>query len=317
MQTARSIAPSTGRARVGTYTDKSGATRDVELAYDVFGERGRPLVLVMGIGCQRVFWDDQLCEQFVAAGFHVIRFDHRDVGESTRLEMRVPKPWPAFARRMLGARVDAPYSLSHMASDVVGLLDAVGWRDAHVAGVSMGGMIVQHLAIEHPSRIRSVTSIMSSPGARRYVPQPQAFGALFSPPPRDQVAAGRHTEKMFTILGTPTFPADPARLRAHGEAAFARGLSPRGFLRHFVAALASADRSAQLPRVTAPTLVIHGSQDPMFPLAAGRRTAALVPGATWLPITGMGHSLPEPLWRTLVGAIARHAERADVASKRT
>ena len=290
-----------GRAGVGA----------VELAYDVFGDRGRPLVLVMGIGAQRVFWDDELCARFVAAGFQVARFDHRDIGESTRLDAPVPRPGPALARRMIGARVDAPYTLSDMAADVAGLIDALGWSSAHVVGVSLGGMVGQHLAIEHPRRVRSLVSIMSTPGGRRYLPEPRALRALFAPAPRTAQEAGLHTERLFAAIGSPAWPDDGARLRAIGERAHARGMSPRGFLRHFAAVLASGDRAGKLRDVRVPTLVIHGSRDPMFPLRAGRAMTRLMPDATWLPIAGMGHDLPPPLWPTLVSAIARHAERAD------
>jgi pimeloyl-ACP methyl ester carboxylesterase len=291
----------TGRARVGA----------VEIAYDVFGEGGRPLVLVMGIGAQRVFWDEALCGHFVAAGFQVARFDHRDIGESTRLDARVPHPGRSLVRRMLGARVDAPYTLSDMAADVAGLIEALGWPSAHVAGVSLGGMVGQHLAIEHPRRVRSLTSIMSTPGARRYLPEPRALRALFAPAPKTAEEAGRHVEHLFATIGSPAWPADGARLRRVGELAHARGLSPRGFLRHFAAVLASGDRAPALRDVRVPTLVIHGSRDPMFPLRAGRDLVRMMPDATWLPIAGMGHDLPTPLWPTLVAAIARHAERAD------
>src|SRR5258706_14573295 len=146
----RSALTHTGKARVGTYVAKSGETRDVELAYDVFGSRGRPVVLIMGIGCQRVFWDDELCRQFVAAGFHVVRFDHRDIGESTRLDAVVPPPWPLLARRFAGFKVDAPYTLSSMAADVVGLVHALGWRDPPVVGTSPGGSTGPHTAADHP-----------------------------------------------------------------------------------------------------------------------------------------------------------------------
>lgn len=291
----------TGRTRVGA----------VEIAYDVFGERGRPLVLVMGIGAQRVFWDAELCAQLVAAGFQVARFDHRDIGESTRLDARVPHPGQTLVRRMLGARIDAPYTLSDMAADVAGLIEALGWPSAHVAGVSLGGMVGQHLAIEHPRRVRSLTSIMSTPGARRYLPEPRALRALFAPAPKTAEEAGRHVERLFATIGSPAWPADGARLRRVGELAHERGLSPRGFLRHFAAVLASGDRAPKLRGVRVPTLVIHGSRDPMFPLRAGRDLARMMPDATWLPIAGMGHDLPSPLWPTIVAAIARHAERAD------
>jgi pimeloyl-ACP methyl ester carboxylesterase len=291
----------TGRARIGA----------VELAYDVFGERGRPLVLVMGIGAQRVFWDDELCARFASSGFQVARFDHRDIGESTRLDAPVPHPGRTLVRRMLGARIDAPYTLSDMAMDVAGLIEALGWSSAHVVGVSLGGMVGQHLAIEHPHRVRSLVSIMSTPGRRRYLPEPRALRALFAPAPRTAEQAGLHAERLFTEIGSPAWPAEGTRLRAIGELAHSRGLSPRGFLRHFAAALASGDRTLHLRSVRVPTLVIHGSRDPMFPLRAGRDMARTMPDATWLPIAGMGHDLPSPLWPTLVAAIARHAERAD------
>lgn len=301
-----SVPVRSGRARVG----------EIEIAYDVLGEGGRPLVLVMGIGAQRVFWDDALCARFVAAGFHVARFDHRDIGESTRLDAPIPRAVPALARRLVGARVDAPYTLSDMAADVAGLIEALGWRSAHVVGASLGGMVGQHLAIEHPHRVRSLVSIMSTPGGRRYLPEPHALRALFSPAPRTAEEAGLAAERLFAAIGSPAWPADGARLRRAGQLAHARGLSPRGFLRHFAAVLASGDRAARLRAVRVPTLVIHGSRDPMFPLRAGRAMTRLMPEATWLPIAGMGHDLPTPLWPTLVAAIARHAERAERADGR-
>jgi len=288
----------------------------VELAYDRFGDpaRGRPLVLIMGIGSQRVMWDDALCEQFVAAGFCVVRFDHRDIGESTRVEAPVPDPRHLLARRMFGAPIKAPYTLSDMAGDVAGLVDALGFGAAHIVGASLGGMVGQHLAIEHPARVRSLVSIMSSPGARRYLPEPRALRVLFRPTPKSAEEAGRQIEQVFRTIGSTAWPVDGERLRRLGERAFQRGLSPRGFLRHFAAVLASGDRRARLRDVRVPTLVIHGSRDPMFPIRAGRDLAHLMPDATWLPIAGIGHDLPSPLWPTLVAAITRHAERAEARS---
>jgi pimeloyl-ACP methyl ester carboxylesterase len=298
----------TSRVRVGA----------VELAYDLFGDpvRGRPLVLIMGIGSQRVMWDDAFCEQLVARGFRVVRFDHRDIGESTRVDAPPPDPRRVLLRRMIGARIDAPYTLSDMAGDVAGLIDALGFGAAHVVGASLGGMVGQHLAIEHPARVRSLVSIMSSPGARRYLPEPRALRALFRPVPRTAEQAGQHFEKLFRTIGSTAWPLDVERLRSIGERVFQRGLSPQGFLRHFAATLASGDRRARLRDVHVPTLVIHGSRDPMFPIRAGRDLAALMPDATWLPIAGMGHDLPSPLWPTLVAAIVHHADRADARSAR-
>jgi pimeloyl-ACP methyl ester carboxylesterase len=305
---ATALEADTGRAQVGR----------IELAYDRFGDpdHGRPLVLIMGIGAQRVMWDDAFCGQLVARGFCVVRFDHRDIGESTRLDAPVPSPGGAVMRRMVGARIDAPYTLSDMAGDVAGLIDRLGFGSAHVVGVSLGGMVGQHLAIEHPARVRSLVSIMSSPGGRRYLPEPRAMLALFRKAPRTAAQAGLHVEHVFRTIGSTAWPVDGARLRKIGERAFERGISPRGFLRHFAAVLASGDRRLRLRDVHVPTLVIHGSRDPMFPIRAGRDLVHLMPDATWLPIAGMGHDLPSPLWPTLVAAIGRHAERADARSSR-
>ena len=306
MAPASDVAPPVtgGRARVG----------DIELAYDLFGTTGKPLVLIMGIGAQRMMWGDELCAQFVAAGFKVARFDHRDIGESSRLEHAgVPRLGKALLRRMLNLKVDAPYTLSDMASDVAGLIEHLGWGSAHIVGTSLGGMVAQHLAIEHPARVRSLTSIMSTPGGRRYLPQPKAFGALFRKPPKSAAQAGEHLVKVFETIGSKAWPRDKdrERIRAAGELSYTRGMNPRGFLRHFGAVLAAYDRRPKLREVTVPTLIVHGTADPMFPLSAGRAMTKLMPNATWLPIAGMGHDLPIPLWPTLVRAVARLAERAD------
>jgi pimeloyl-ACP methyl ester carboxylesterase len=299
-----------GRATVGEYVARDGARRPVELFYQELGD-GVPLVLVMGINAQSIFWDDGFCARLADAGFRVVRFDHRDTGESTLLDARVPAPWQSLARRFVGAAVAAPYTLSDMARDVVGLLDALALRDAHVVGASLGGMVGQHLAIEHAPRVRSLVTIMTTPGARRFVPEPRALRALFAPAPRSAEEAGRHVAQLFTTIGSPVWPANHERLRALGETAHRRGASPRGFLRQFAAVLASGDRARRLRDARVPTLVIHGTRDPMFPVAAGRALARALPDATWLPVAGMGHDLPEPLWPTLVAAIARHARRAD------
>ena len=299
------------RAAVGRYRARDGGERPIELAFDVFGARGRPLVLIMGIGAQRILWDVGFCERLVEAGFQVVRYDQRDVGQSTALDAPVPRPGRQLARRLVGARVEAPYTLSDMAADLAGLLDALGWADAHVVGASLGGMVGQHLAIEHPARVRSLVSIMSSPGARRYLPEPKALRALFLPAPKTAEEAGLHAEAVFTTIGSVAWAPNRERLRRLGAEAFARGTNPRGFLRQFAAVLASGDRAAGLRGVAAPVLAIHGTADPMFPLSAARALVGLVPDGTLLPIAGMGHDLPEPVWPTIVRAIARHAERAE------
>ena len=298
-------------ARVNTYRTQAGTEAPIELAYDVFGDRGMPLVLVMGIGAQRVFWSDALIQQFVAAGFQVVRFDHRDIGQSTRLDAPTPRPVPLLARTIVGLPVTAPYSLSDMANDVVGLLDHLGWKSAHLVGTSLGGMVVQHTALEHPDRVRSITTIMTTPGGRRYMPKPKAFRALFAKPPNNAEEAGDHVAKMFGVIGSTAWPIDVARLTRVGRIAFERGMNPRGFLRQFAGVLMSGDRRVKLRDVETPTLVIHGTSDPMFPLSAGKKIATSVQHGTWLPIQGMGHDLPTEMWPTFVRAIAKHAKSAD------
>ncbi|HSN29587.1 MAG TPA: alpha/beta hydrolase [Kofleriaceae bacterium] len=316
MSTAVAVAHmTTSRAKVNTYTARDGSTRDVELAYDIFGDRGRPLLLHMGIGAQRIFWDDELCEQLVAAGFRVIRFDARDVGQSTHLDAHVPPPTPTLLKGLAYLDVHAPYDLSDMARDVAGLIDALDLDRPHLVGASLGGMVTQHVGIEFGDRVASLTAIMTSPGGRRFMPKPHALGALFAPAPKSPEQAGLHAEKLFTTIGSKAWSVDGERLRVLGAEAFSRGANPRGFLRQFAAVMASGSRRGRLPTVRVPTLVIHGSQDPMFPLSAGRTLANLVQDGTWLPIAGMGHDLPSPLWPTLVAAIKRHAERADARAR--
>ena len=302
------------RAAVNTYRTRGGAEVPIELAYDVFGERGMPLVAIMGIGAQRVFWDEAMCESLVAAGFQVVRYDARDVGESTHIDLEAPPPGLALARRLANLPVDAPYTLSDMARDVVGLLDALGWPTAHVVGASLGGMVAQHLAIEHAPRIKTATSIMSSPGARRYIAEPRALRALFAVRPTSAEASADALVALFRVIGSPLYPLDENRLRRIGLISWERGVDPGGFYRQFAAVLASGDRRPELARTPVPMLAIHGSRDPMFPLAAARALASIVPDGTFLPIQGMGHDLPTEVWPVVVRALARHAGLARSSS---
>ena len=302
-----SVSP--GQISLRSAIAKVGADGEVELAYDVFGE-GEPMLLIMGIGAQRIFWDDELCRMLAARGFAVIRFDHRDVGQSSRMSQRAPKPAAAVWRRLTGKPIDAPYTLSHMADDAVGLLDHLRLGSAHIVGISMGGMIAQHLAFEHPGRVRSLVSISSTPGARRFLPDPSALRALFRRRPSTPEEAGDLLADTFHTIGSTQWPVDRERLRQLGSEAFRRGNNPAGFFRHFAALLASGDRSARLRQVTAPTLVIHGTRDPLIPFAAGRATAAAIPGARLLPVAGMAHDLPPPLWPLFVDAIVGNAARS-------
>jgi pimeloyl-ACP methyl ester carboxylesterase len=300
-----------GRAIVNHYVAKSGERRPIELAYDSRGD-GPAIVLVMGLNAQRIFWEDGFCARLAGEGFRVIRFDHRDTGESTHLDVRVPRLWRTVARRFAGATVDVPYTLSDMARDVVGLLDALALPRAHVVGASLGGMVGQHLAIDHAPRLASLVVMMTSPGGRRFVPEPRVIRAMLAPAPRDAAGSGEHVARLFAEIGSPKELAhDAARWRALGELAYRRGASARGFLRQLAAVLASGDREARLRDVRTPTLVVHGTRDPMLPLAAGRTISRALPGAAWLPVAGMGHDVPEALWPMLTRAIVRHVRRAE------
>ncbi len=288
---------------------------DAELEYEVFGpDGGEPLVLIMGIGAQMVMWPEGLIHQLVEQDFQVVRFDNRDVGLSSKLEhLGVPNAGLAFLRALLGLKVTAPYQLSHMAGDVVGLMDHLGWRTAHVAGASMGGMIAQTLGIEHGSRLRSLTSIMSTTGCRAHIGSVKALLALFGPPPTNRDEAKGYVERALAVYGSPGHPRTPEELedtRERAARAFDRGLSPTGFARQMAAICADGSRRDRLAKVTVPTLVLHGGADPLIPPSAGRATATAIPGAVFELIDGMGHDLPPGAWPLLVESIARHARRA-------
>ncbi|HTY16638.1 MAG TPA: alpha/beta fold hydrolase [Myxococcota bacterium] len=284
----------------------------IEIEYESIGDpEDPPLLLVMGLGAQMILWPDEFCEALADRGHHVVRFDNRDAGLSTRLDPAgLPDVMGALGAVAQGRPVDAPYRLSDMAADAAGLLDALDLPSAHVVGASMGGMIAQTLAIEHPARVRTLTSIMSTTGDPS-LPQarPEAMAMLLTPPPTERAAAIEHGVRLWRTIGSPGFAFDEAEVRAMAGRTFDRGPSPAGTARQLVAILASGSRRDALAAVRAPTLVIHGAADPLIPVDAGRATAAAVPGAELLEIEGMGHDLPRALWPTLVDAIAKHAAR--------
>jgi len=285
----------------------------MQIEYETFGDSGDPpLLLVMGLGGQMILWPDEFCQALAARRHHVVRFDNRDVGLSTKLDSAgLPDVMGALSAAAQARPIDAPYRLRDMADDAAGLLDALDLGPAHVVGASMGGMIAQTLAIEHPARVRTLTSIMSTTGDAS-LPQarPEAMAALLTPAPTERAAAIEHGVRLWRTIGSPGFPFDESWVRARAALAFDRGQSPAGVARQLVAILASGSRRASLAAVRAPTLVIHGAADPLIPVEAGRATAAAVPGAELLEIDGMGHDLPRALWSTLVDAIAKHAARA-------
>src|SRR5271166_3586998 len=289
------------------------ATNGVDLEYETFGVARAPaILLIMGLGAQMILWDEEFCEALAGRGYRVIRFDNRDIGLSTKLEdAGMPNMAAALTAVAQGRLPSAPYTLHDMADDTEGLLGALGIDAAHVVGASMGGMIAQTLAIRHPQRIRTLTSIMSTTGNPE-LPRatPAAMQVLMTPAPTQRAGFIEHHVEVSKVIGSPGFPFDAEAVRARGARVFDRGVSPAGVARQMVAILASGNRKPALASVRAPTLVIHGDADPLVPIAAGRDTAEAVPGAELLVIEGMGHDLPRQAWPRRVDAITKHAGRA-------
>ena len=285
----------------------------IRIEYEVFGDRSsRPLLLIMGVGAQMIDWDEELCRQLAARGFYVIRFDNRDVGLSSKIEdAGSPDVNAALAKAMRGEPIEAPYTLEDMAGDAIGLLEALHIDRAFVCGASMGGMIAQTMAVRHPSRVCGLISIMSTTGNPELAPaEPDSAEVIFTPAPEEREAYIEHTLEAWRIIGSPGFPFDEERIREKAARAYDRGCHPAGIARQFLAVMAGGNRKPALASVAAPTLVIHGSDDPLVPVSGGKDTAEAVPGAELLIIEGMGHDLPPETWPRIVEAITALADRA-------
>jgi pimeloyl-ACP methyl ester carboxylesterase len=281
----------------------------IDLAYQEVGDPdAAPLMLVMGLGTQMLGWDEEFCAGLAERGFRVVRFDNRDIGHSTMLESAgVPGRVDLF----LGRRENAAYLLSDMAADTTALMDHLGIESAHVVGASMGGMIGQTLAIEHPERVRSLVSIMSTTGSRRVgTPSLKAFGLLLAEAPKGRDAYIERIVKTFKVIGSPAYPMDEERFRELAGRLYDRSHNPRGVLRQMHAISASGDRTTALRRLELPVTVIHGTRDPLVRPSGGRATARAIPGARLRIVEGMGHDLPRALWPTFVGEIVDTAARA-------
>jgi pimeloyl-ACP methyl ester carboxylesterase len=271
-----------------------------------------PIVLIMGLGMQLIAWPDDFCQRLVAQGFRVIRFDNRDAGLSGRCAgRRTPNLVLAMLAARLGLPVRAPYSLDDMADDTVALMDALQISRAHLVGLSMGGMIAQVLAVRFAERLFSLTSIMSSSGNRRASkPKPEALRVLLHTPASDDTeAAISHYMHLFGVIGSPGFPTPESLRRERITRWVQRAYDPAARNRQLLAVIAGGDRRRSLRRITVPTLVIHGADDPLIPVAAGRDTARNVPGAELKVIDGMGHDLADALLPVLADAIAEHCRR--------
>jgi pimeloyl-ACP methyl ester carboxylesterase len=285
----------------------------IDICYEIFGDAGaEPMLLIMGLGAQMIHWDDEFCRQLAARGFRVIRFDNRDIGKSSRMSGgKRLSPVELLKLRFLKIPIAAPYRLIDMAMDTVGLMDALGIKSAHLVGASMGGMIAQEVAISFPQRVRSLTSIMSTTGNPK-IPPPtrEAAAMLMAPPPNSKEEYFERFAKTWKVLRVGSFPEDEALDPARAARTFERGLNPAGVGRQLRAVLASGSRKERLHAVKAPTLVIHGTVDPLVRPEGGKDTAASIPGAKLLMIEGMGHALPIPMWPEIIDAIDKHAHGA-------
>jgi pimeloyl-ACP methyl ester carboxylesterase len=280
----------------------------ITLCYETFGDPGDPAaLLVMGLGAQMVAWQEDFCEELAERGLYVVRFDNRDIGRSTHLQ----GPPPSL-RQLLRYSVPARYTLADMAQDTIGLMDELAIDRAHVIGASMGGMIAQTLAARHPTRVRSLVSMMSSTGGR-WVGRPalSSYPLFLRTAPRERATFIEHATRLFAKIGSRGIPQDTEGIRRVAGRSFDRELDRTGAGRQLAAIIASGDRTSELRRITAPTLVIHGSIDPLISPSGGRATATAIPGSKLMMIEGLGHDLPRVLWPRLIDAIAGHATEAE------
>jgi pimeloyl-ACP methyl ester carboxylesterase len=274
------------------------------------GSPGTPVLLIMGMGMQLDAWPDTFVEPLLHAGHRVIRFDNRDVGLSQRFDpLGVPNLlWEGMKLRM-GLPVRAPYTLSDMADDTVGVLDALGIQQAHVVGVSMGGMIAQRVALAAPQRVLTLTSMMSSSGARHLPgPKPRVLQVLLARPKDwSEASVVGHYLRLFEAIGSPGYPTDRDELRLRIRQSLRRGgYQPGGNLRQVAAVAADTGRARELHAIRVPTLVVHGMDDPLVPLACGEDTARRIPGARFVAIPGMGHDLPPGGVERVLDALLPH-----------
>ena len=281
----------------------------LELEYSTFGREGDPpIVLIAGFSQQLTFWEPAFCAELASRGFHVVVFDNRDVGLSTKIASAVR---PRLAAIASGDRSTVAYGLEAMADDTAGLLDALGLGSAHVAGVSMGGMIAQTLAIRHPGRVKSIVSIMSTTGDPKVGhATPEAAAALAKRLPSEREAYIESGVQAWHILRSPGFTHDEARGRARIADMYDRSFSPDGVARQLAAIIAQADRTAALRDLKIPATVVHGAADPLIDRSGGEATARALPGARLILVPGLGHDLPEGAWPAVIDAIVENTKRS-------
>ena len=296
----------------------NGISLEVEDSGADGAQAGWPVVLlVMGLGMQLTSWPPAFVRALVSGGFRVVRMDNRDIGLSEHFDqLGTPNiMWQSFKRR-LGLRVQAPYSLRDMAADSIGVLDALGIAQAHVVGASMGGMIAQRIALMAPQRLLSLTSIMSSSGARNLPgPRPNVLRAMLNRPANgSEDAVIDNAVRLFELIGSPGYPLDDKILREAVKASVRRSFHPAGSVRQMLAVIADLTRADELSRIELPTLVVHGRDDPLVPYACGVDTARRIAGARLVGVPGMGHDLAPGVIEHILAPLLPHLESARTAT---
>jgi pimeloyl-ACP methyl ester carboxylesterase len=285
----------------------------IQIEYETFGEQDSPaLLLIIGLAGQLIAWDEKLCQILAQHDHYVIRFDNRDAGLSSKIdEAGVPDIMKTIEAQMKGETINPPYTIEDMANDAVGLLDALDIEKAHICGMSMGGMIAQTIAINHPKRVLSLISIYSRTGdPEEPQPKPEAMEFLLTPPPEERDAFIECHMKLFNTISGPGFPYDQEWLRKSVANSYERSFCPQGAARQFVSMMAQKNRKPALESLSTPTLVIHGSDDPLIRVECGKSTAAAIPGAKLMIIEGMGHDLPHGgAWPQIIDAIVEHTHK--------
>jgi pimeloyl-ACP methyl ester carboxylesterase len=285
----------------------------IEIEYDTFGDRsGRPLLLIVGFGCQMIHWSEEVCNQLVDGGHYVIRFDNRDTGLSTKFEdAGIPDVVGAISAVMRGEKIEVPYNYYDMGNDAVGLLDFLGIEKAHICGMSMGAAIAQTTAISHSSRVLSLTSIYGTTGDPTLpMAKPEIFQILMTPPPVERDAYIKYSVDVFRTISGSGFPFEEDWMRKKAAESYGRSFYPQGASRQFTAMLVRGNRRRALSAVTASTLVIHGDEDPLVLVECGKATAEAIPSAELMIIKGMGHDLPyRGAWPQIVEAITAHTKK--------
>jgi pimeloyl-ACP methyl ester carboxylesterase len=286
----------------------------IHMAYDTFGDqKTTPLLLIMGLGAQMILWDEKFCEDLANQGLYVIRFDNRDVGLSTHFDdAGIPDLMAVFTAQMQGEKIDTPYTLDDMADDAVRLLKTIGIEKAHICGVSLGASIAQTIAIRHPSNVLSLILISGSTGNPALPPPtPEAMNLLIAPQPKERTAFVEHLTNTYKMIAGSGSPFDEEWHRIKLAQSYDRSFNPNGKVRQLAAAIAHGNRKPALANVNTPTLVIHGTEDPLVPADGGKDTAEAINGAELLLIDGMGHELPngKGAWPDIMEAMIAHIKK--------